>query len=428
MDVSLNLFLLPLNHYDASVFTNIYLMNLPTSQGVLMDPEIVIEEEERFRDAWGAAEAEADNQWDTNHESFPDNGVRSLLADEGWSIESNLDYTIEWLVLDYEYAAKDTSVRFFPYFELPPYHVNDARGYESLVQNQFQTNVDTSKLRSDARVGQVHYDENVVSANGKTYKAVVTTTNSAGGCADYYGQRVISTVSTGVINNNLIQFNPPLAFPAQDFNPYYMTQYVKIFYQFDNQFWDDSQIVRTVRDEANRGHCHHWSNLNAPGFYEGSNIIRCEIMTEAFEELIDPVTQDLTDATLLALLDPLRISYGAENVPQPTNMYYNALNKDRDFGFGAYANWKPGFTFTQFGHMYGGMGDVVPYCDHNGCNSNGEWTMMISGSATCYNHAEYVHGAYWAGEKAANNVLRELGYDVGNNMSPCDEDAWQWLR
>ena len=397
------------------------------SKGVLIDQEFVVQEEQRFLDAWGAAEVEADNQWDSNHESYPDNGVRALLAQEGWEIQTNLDYTIEWSILDYEYAAKDTSVRFFPYYTFPAHHVNDPRGYESLVQTHFRNNVDSTKLRSDSRVKQVNYDESV-SANGKTYKAVVSTTNSAGGCKDYYGQRVISTVSTGVINNDLITFNPPLAFPARDFNPYYMTQYVKIFYQFDNQFWDTNQLLRTVRDEQNRGHCHHWSNLNAPGFIEGSNIIRCEIMTEAFDELVDPVTKDLTNATLLSLLDPLRATYGAANVPTPTNMYYPKLNKDVDFGYGAYANWKTGATFTQFAHMYGGVEDVVPYCDHNGCNSNGEWTMMISGSATCYNHAEYVHGAYFSGEKAANNVLRELGYDVPNQMSPCDEDSWQWLK
>jgi len=381
--------------------------------------------------AWSDAEKEADNQWSKDHESYPDNGVNALLTQQGWEVQSNLDYTFKWFMLDYEYADSDTSVRYFPYLQsLPAHHVNDPRGYEFLLQTHFQNNVDTSALRTSSRVSTVHYDENVVSeTNGKTYKVVVNTNAENGsGCKDYYAQRIISTVSAGVINNDLIKFNPPLAFPAQDFSPYYMTQYIKIFYQFQNQFWDENQFIRTVRDEANRGHCHHWSNFNAAGFEEGSNIIRCEIMTEAFNALIDPVTQDLEEATLLALLEPLRKAYGAEAVGTPIDIHYPKMNKDRDWGYGGYANWKIGSSFTQFAHMYGGVEDLVPYCEHNGCNANGEWTMMISGSATCYNWAEFVHGAYFAGEKAARNVLRELGYDVPTVESPCDADTWVWLK
>ena len=247
-----------------------------------------------------------------------------------------------------------------------------------------------------------------------------------GACTDYYAQRVISTVSSGVITNDLIDFNPPLAYPHRQYNPYYMTNYVKIFYQFPNQFWDNTELIRVVRDEQHRGECHHWANMNYQGFYEGSNMIRCEIMSEAFDKLIDPRTKELTNTTLLELLEPLRTAYGADVVGEPLDIYYPKLNLDEDFGFGAYANWKVGKSFTDFAHFFGGVEDVVTYCQHNGCNMLNEWTMILSGSATCYDHAEYTHGAYFSGEKAANIVLRELGYDIRDEVSPCDID-WKWL-
>lgn len=57
-------------------------------------------------EAWMAAEAEADNQWTPEHETYPDEGVRALLAENNWQIrpgqEGNLDYTTEWLILDFE--------------------------------------------------------------------------------------------------------------------------------------------------------------------------------------------------------------------------------------------------------------------------------------------------------------------------------------
>ncbi|CAB9522006.1 Polyamine oxidase [Seminavis robusta] len=403
--------------------------------GVPIPQATIMAENERFLEAWEEAIKEADNQWAPDHEQWDDQGVIALLAKNGWEIgegqQGNLDFTTEWHYMDFEYAARDTSVRYFPYYFNTALHVNDMRGFEEVPQAMFRDDADMNKLRTSTRVNKINYDENV-GFQGNNYRVMVNAehTEPAVGeptCTDYYAKRVISTVSAGVIANDLIEFNPPLEYPHVDYNPYYMTQYVKIFYQFDSQFWDDNELIRVVRDVDHRGHCHHWANMNGEGFYPDSNMIRCEIMTEAFDELKDPITEDLTNATLNMLLDPLRTAYGEANVPEPLQVYYPKLNKDRDFGYGAYANWKTGFTFKQYAHMYGGVDGVVDYCEHNGCNSMGDWTMILSGSHTCYDQAEFTHGAYFAGEKAANQVLRELGYTgVDESLSPCDID-WHWL-
>ena len=398
-------------------------------QGNLMEPSVYQAEEERFQQAWTGAIADADNQWTRNHARFNDIGAKGLLANNGWTVGDgqigDLDYTIQWETLDWEYAEGDTSVRYFPPFQLDPYFVADPRGFEYLPQQHFATNADPDRLVTSARVRKVSYDENISNGDGKLYKAVVTVNSepTTTSCTEYIAQRVISTVSNGVINNSLINFSPPLTYGTNT-NPYEMAQYIKIFYQFDNKFWDDNEFIRVLRDSEHRGECHQWQNLDPQ--MPGSNVIRCEIMTEAFENLIDPDTLELSQDTLLSLLDPLRLVYGSEAVGTPIDIYTTGLNKDADFGFGAYANWKKGYTFDDFARFFG-IQQLTGYCRHNGCNAQGDWILHFSGAAVCYEHAETVAGAYMSGERSANYVLRELGFNVNADNSPCDA-SWVYLQ
>lgn len=75
-------------------------------QGTPIDETLLSQENERFVEAWEAAIEEADNQWTPDHETYPDQGVRALLAQQGWQIGpgavGNLDYTIEWFLIDFE--------------------------------------------------------------------------------------------------------------------------------------------------------------------------------------------------------------------------------------------------------------------------------------------------------------------------------------
>jgi hypothetical protein len=151
-------------------------------------------------------------------------------------------------------------------------------------------------------------------------------------------------------------------------------------------------------------------------------------MTEAFEALIDPVTKELSSATLDALLDPLRIAYGSENVGTPLDIYYPKLNLDADYGYGAYAYWKIGKTFTDFAKFFGGIEILTPFCDHNGCNQNDDWVLHLSGSATCFRYAELVHGGYYSGIRSAKFVLESLGYE---NIDAAGNDCdifWIFLQ
>ncbi|CAB9521878.1 Polyamine oxidase 1 [Seminavis robusta] len=398
--------------------------------GQLVDPDIYQDKMDKLMDAWGKAVDDADEQWTSNHEGYADLGVRYLLQKYGWRVpddaSGNLDFMAEFYMLDWEYAARDTSVRYFPYFDEDDYyHITDPRGYEIVPQQYFLNNANRNSLKTNSRVVKIAYNE-AIQNNGKNYQAVVTAMDGSTTCTNYVAQRVISTVSIGVLNHDLIAFDPPLRYPHEKYSPYSMALYVKVFYQFPVKFWDTTEFILTARPVGQRGHCHHWQNMDLPQFMPGSGIIRCEMMTEAFNELKHSETNQLTDETLLALLEPLRITYGAATVGTPLAMYYTQNNNNVDFGYGSYANWKIGKTFTDYAHFFGGIPNVVNHCDHNGCSDSGDWVLHFSGAATCYVYAEFVHGAYWAGERDANYVLESLGYNVKTDKSPCDED-WKWF-
>ncbi len=63
---------------------------------------------------------------------------------------------------------------------------------------------------------------------------------------------------------------------------------------------------------------------------------------------------------------------------------------------------------------------MVQYCNHNGCNSRNEWVLHISGSASCYALNESVDGAFSAGRRSADNVLRSRGIEIDSD-NPCDQ-------
>lgn len=392
--------------------------------GNLVDPNLVEAELKRFKDAFDQAGKDADEQFSANHADFNDRGVLALLADNGWTVASdstgNLDYIMQWLYIDFEYAVADVSSRYFPYTADNPYLVTDQRGYSTVIDNMKEEHSLSDRILLNKRVTTVDYTQDVCMDKcvgiclGPRYKALVKTDDGA----EYYGQRVVSTVSTGVLNNDLITFNPPLAYPHEVYSPYYMAQYVKIFYQFDIPFWDGTEFTEVTRGPANRGHCHHWQNMELA--IPGSGIIRCELMTEAFLELVDADTQELSASTLDSLLDPLRAAYGPEVVGDPIDVYYPKLNKDVDFGYGAYSAWKIGKTFTDFAKFFGGISELTGYCEHNGCNADDEWVLHLSGSASCYDYSEFVHGGYFSGQRSARHVLASLGYDVKSGNSGCD--------
>lgn len=123
------------------------------------------------------------------------------------------------------------------------------------------------------------------------------------------------------------------------------------------------------------------------------------------------------DKTLLTgkLLDPLRHAYA--DFKDPTGVYYPDWKINIDTGYGSYSSWSASnqFEYYDYYRFYGG--GPAEYCKHNGCSCDAdntfsckdpEWTLLFSGAASCLEYYEVVDGAYEAGVRSANYVLKDL--------------------
>ncbi len=306
--------------------------------GAPIDINVYDESLERFRGALQDATKISEQLFEPNALVL-DEGIVKLLRDVGWQPTSQIDQAVQWSSVDWEYAVSDASIRNFE-GELPSMRlVVDQRGFEYIAQRFSQDFLDQSRLRLNTRVYKIEYD-----VLDTTYKARVFARTDSG-CIEYQANNVILTVSVGVLNSGLIEFSPPLMYGGS--NPFTIAQYVKVYFTFTENFWDDNEFIFT---ENEVGVCHQWQNLDLEGFLPGSRMLRCEIMTEAFESLLDPSTNELGDETLMSLLEPLRRTYG--DLVQPVNSYYTKLHQDEDLGFGAYGFWRIGYGFRGKGSAW----------------------------------------------------------------------------
>jgi hypothetical protein len=269
-------------------------------------------------------------------------------------------------------------------------------------------------------------------------KVNVAATNSS--CDHYLANFVIVTVPVGVLEQGKIAFSPPL---LSDESPLTMAQYIKIFYKFNfrvgpkynNEFM--FSVLKGGRTADSNDRCINWQNMEArrnairngtsSSYLQGSKIWMCTLVTEAFEKLLaEQVANGTGNGTVLTaqqidnLLNPLRKVFPGRQILQSDYVYfYPDLNLRDSFGNGAYSNWKVGKSIGSYYKYYGG--GPAKRCMHNGCDQNNVWRLHISGTASCFNEWEFVHGAYFAGQRSAKYVLAEMNYSINTAFLPCDD-------
>jgi len=331
----------------------------PTSQNsgaTKVDPEVVADVFRQFREGpFQEVLDYTDALWE--EEVTEDRSVMRDLQQNGWDPSDPLQFAAKWTWINYEHAIGDIShYAAFDVYGTDSHFIDDQNtGYEGVVQRYARDNGVNPVF--DRRVNRIEYD------NSGEYNARVYTTDSSGACYAYDAKRVILTVSTGVLNKNLIEFDPPLRYPAPRNNPMEMHLYVKIFYQFENKFWDDTDYVLTLKDRGNNENggslCSQWQNVD--NYIPNSRILMCTLTTPEWVALVGEAQRDtatLSNGQLLDLLEPLRHAY-PDTFAEPIHMYYPPINKDRDFGFGAYGDWKVGFTPWDYYRFYGGGSNNV---------------------------------------------------------------------
>jgi hypothetical protein len=358
-----------------------------------------------------------------------------------WKEATNLDFLAKWIYIDYEFAEESTNMLSFPIRRFaigPAFFVTEQEGgLESLArrfaEDTFGNSLDASKyIQFSKRVSKINYDLDPSTNDG--YSALIEA-NQVNGCPTfrYRAKRVVLTTSVGVIASGDIEFIPPLLYA----NPLVMKDYIKIFYQFENKFWDDAQFIVSLQKEGNIGKCHHWQNLDfkskahgarkhtSTEFLPGSGILFCTLLTEGLQELGGKLTDDMVQGVLL---DPLRRVYGDLVDANLLDSKYHKWNEDQNF-YGSYSNWEPGSNLVDYFKFYGGKFDssekFIAPCGHHGCNSDDKWILHISGTASCIELWELIKGAIASGERSGHYVLNDIGCGgkgCGTEFeSPCED-------
>lgn len=138
-----------------------------------------------------------------------------------------------------------------------------------------------------------------------------------GSCVE--AEHAICTLSVGVLQRDVVQFSPPLPqWKVEAIQGFRMNSYTKVFMQFNESFWDDDTQYFLYADPAARGWYPLFQSLNAPGFFEGSNIIFATVVGSQ-SYLVENQSDEETKAQML---DVLRTMFPDEEVPEPLDFMY----------------------------------------------------------------------------------------------------------
>eukprot|EP00557_Chaetoceros_sp_GSL56_P004416 CAMPEP_0176498952 /NCGR_PEP_ID=MMETSP0200_2-20121128/12636_1 /TAXON_ID=947934 /ORGANISM="Chaetoceros sp., Strain GSL56" /LENGTH=640 /DNA_ID=CAMNT_0017897275 /DNA_START=203 /DNA_END=2125 /DNA_ORIENTATION=- len=350
-----------------------------------------------------------------------DMGTIAELLKCGWDEGDPLEFLYKILSYDFEYGNKDGSI--FGWFDVAENPLIFAKDdWELSIVSYAQENNIEPEFRT--RVNKIEYD-----LDDEKYKARVTAQRPNGKCMIYEAQRVISTVASGVYNNDLIAFDPPLLYPAAEYNPMKMTNFVKIFYKFPEYFWGTgTHYIYPITSGVNSSSAILWQDLNRAELFPGSNILMLMLTEDSFLEAVaeDNVRkQNIPEDVLHKLLDPIRITF-PDTFVEPCDVYHNDYHSNPNFGYGSYSNWDTGYSPYDYFNFWGAyeLNEYIEPCDHNGCNKNDEWILYLSGTAMCLEEWEYVDGGWLGGEFSANLMMESLGLDIGEWETACYPDYY----
>ncbi|CZR54829.1 related to amine oxidase [Phialocephala subalpina] len=359
---------------------------------------------DEYETAYGSVEKDAGQILTQN---LQDRTMRAGLSFADWKTKDNMHkQAAEWWEFDWEYAwpPEQSSETFtvinfndsFYQFSEDNNLCTDPRGFNYWLKQEastFLTHNDPRLLLS-TNVTSIDYSA----------KDTVTINTSSGTCIE--ASYAIVTFSLGVLQNDVVSFNPPLpAWKQSGIDGMQMGTYTKIFFQFPPDsdgkfFWEkganpDTQFF-LYADHYERGYYPVWQSLSAPGFYPGSGII---FVTVTAAQAYRAENQDDTTVKNEAL-DVLRSMFGKDNVPGPIDFVYPRWTKT-PWSYGSYSNWPPGYSLEMHQNLRANLG-----------------RMWFAGEATSVSYFGFLQGAYNEGQYVGEQVTQ----CVDKKLFSCDDE------
>ncbi|KAH9914298.1 amine oxidase [Fomitopsis serialis] len=247
----------------------------------------------------------------------------------------------------------------------------DQRGFKTLIQ---------AEARESLKPAQVRLNSTVSEISSSKHGVKVTLTDGHVLRADY----ALCTFSLGVLQHSDVKFVPPLpAWKREAIHSMSMGTYTKIFLQFPEKFWFDTEMA--LYADYERGRYPVWQSLDHPSFLPGSGILVVTV-TGDFSKRIESLPDSYVQSEVM---DVLQMMFPEVDVPEPTDFYFQRWHSDPLFR-GSYSNWPAAFLSEHQGNL----------------RANVDERLWFAGEATSRKYFGYLHGAYTEGE-AIGQTLAE---------------------
>ncbi|KAJ7617861.1 amine oxidase [Roridomyces roridus] len=301
----------------------------------------------------------------------------------GMKPETPLDMAAEYFMVDWQYAQTPEQTSWIASSMVHRYTYDvahggfsgrnllsvDQRGFKHLIQAESEKFLQPEQVLLNATVRRIAYSPE---------RVVVTLADGTSISADY----VISTFSLGVLQNDDVLFRPALPmWKMEAIHSMTMATYTKIFLQFDEKFWFDTQFALYADKE--RGRYPVWQSLDLEGFLPGSGILFATVTGDYARRI-----ELLSDAQVLEeLLSVLQTMFPNTTIPSPTAFLFPRWTADPLYR-GSYSNWPASFVREH----------------HTNLRANVGKRLWFAGEATSLRYFGYLHGAYLEGMDIAAHV------------------------
>jgi len=163
---------------------------------------------------------------------------------------------------------------------------------------------------------------------------------------------------------------------------YLQAPYTKIFLQFAEKFWFDTEFA--LYADGERGRYPIWQSIDLDGFMPGSGVIFVTV-TGDYSRRVEAMTDAQVQSEVTEVLQAM---FPKEAIPEPTAFLITRWFSDPLYR-GSFGAWAPTF--------------VAPHSINLGVPVG---RVFFAGEATSLKYIGTLHGAYFEGQAAATQIVR----------------------
>ncbi|KAL2478432.1 Polyamine oxidase 1 [Forsythia ovata] len=324
-----------------------------------------------------------------NEESNHDADL-SVLAETPSVPKTPIELAIDFILHDFEMAEVEPISTYVDFGERE-FLVVDERGYECLLYKMAENFLFTSegkildsRLKLNKVVRELQHSRNGVSV--KTEDGSI-----------YEANYVILSVSIGVLQSDLISFNPPLPkWKTEAINNCDIMVYTKVFLKFPRKFWPcGPEKEFFIYANERRGYYTFWQHME--NAYPGSNIL-VVTLTNGESKRVEAQSDQ---QTMKEAMEVLRKMFGPQ-IPDAIDILVPRWWNNR-FQRGSYSNYPIYINHPLIDDIKAPLGRIYFTGEHTNEKFNG-----------------YVHGAYLSGIETSKALLEEMRIEkeiIGENQA-----------